>query len=46
MLHESLHASMGFMAVDRYKGEPGYPGVGTEPLRNPDSYTSLAEDLS
>jgi len=46
MLHESMHASMGFMDVDRYKGTPGYPGVGTEPLKNPDSYTFLVEDLS
>jgi hypothetical protein len=46
MLHESMHASMGFMTVDRYKGKPGYPGVGTEPLKNPDSYTFLVEDLS
>ena len=46
MLHESMHASMSFMTVDRYKTDPGYPGVGTEPLKNPDSYTFLAEDLS
>ncbi len=46
MLHESLHASMSFMTVDRYKGQPGYPGAGTDPLLNADSYTSLAMDLS
>ena len=46
VLHESLHASMSFMTVDRYKGVAGYPGVGTEPLKNADSYTHLAMDLS
>jgi hypothetical protein len=46
VLHESLHASMSFMTVDNYKVNPGYPGVGTEPLRNPESYTKLAMDLS
>jgi len=46
VLHESLHASMSFMTVDNYKVNPGYPGVGTEPLRNAESYTKLAMDLS
>jgi Domain of unknown function (DUF4157) len=46
VLHESMHASMSFMVVDWYKTNPGYPGVGTEPLKNPDSYTFLVEDLS
>jgi len=46
VLHESLHASMAFMTVDNYKVNPGYPGVGTEPLLNAESYTKLAMDLS
>jgi hypothetical protein len=46
VLHESLHASMAFMTVDRYKGDADYPGQKTEPLLNADSYTSLAADLS
>jgi hypothetical protein len=46
VLHESFHASMSFMTVDRYKNEAGYPGVLKEPLLNADSYTFLAEDLS
>jgi hypothetical protein len=46
VLHESLHASMAFMTVDNYKVNPGYPGAGTEPLLNAESYTKLAMDLS
>lgn len=55
VLHESFHAAFtGFTAaVDRYSGwhgasgsTPGYPGAGTDPLLNADSYTSLVMDLS
>jgi hypothetical protein len=46
VLHESLHAAMSFMTVDNYKVNPGYPGVGTEPLLNAESYTHLAMELS
>ena len=37
---------MSFMTVDNHKTEAGYPGKGTEPLLNPDSYTYLVTDLS
>lgn len=55
VLHESFHAAFtGFTAVrDSYSGwhgfsgsTPGYPGVGTDPLLNADSYTTLVMDLS
>ncbi|HVT57258.1 MAG TPA: DUF4157 domain-containing protein [Thermoanaerobaculia bacterium] len=46
VLHESLHAAMSFMTADVYENSPGYPGVGTQPLLNADSYTHLAMDLS
>jgi len=55
VLHESFHAAYtGFTAaVDRYSGwhgasgaTAGYPGGGTDPLLNADSYTTLVMDLS
>ena len=53
VLHESLHAAFPNFTVDQYSGwhgranpTPGYPGTGTEPLLNADSYTSLVIDLS
>ncbi|HEX6899533.1 MAG TPA: DUF4157 domain-containing protein [Thermoanaerobaculia bacterium] len=46
VLHEGLHAAMSFMRVDNYKEDPGYPGVGTEPLLNSASYEHLVMELS
>jgi hypothetical protein len=53
VLHESLHAAFTRFTVDEYSGWHGhsgstatYPGTGTDPLLNADSYTSLAMDLS
>jgi hypothetical protein len=55
VLHESFHAAFsGFTAaVDSYSGwhgasgsTPGYPGVGTGPLLNADTYTTLVMELS
>ena len=53
VLHESLHATFSGFTVDEYSGwhghsgsTPTYPGVGTDPLLNADSYTSLVIDLS
>ena len=53
VLHESFHATFAKMGVDSYSGwhgnsssTPGYPGVGTDPLLNADSYTTLVMDLS
>jgi len=46
VLHESLHAAMSFMTEDVYLSDPAYPGAGTQPLKNPASYTKLAMDLS
>ena len=52
VLHEAMHASNASMDVDSYsgwlghaaKGTAGYPG--TAPLKNADSYTTLAIELS
>lgn len=53
VLHESFHATFARMDVDSYSGwhgnaqpTPGYPGGGTDPLLNADSYTTLVMDLS
>ncbi|GEM_PF-1655533 len=53
VLHESLHARFSRFTVDEYSGwhgasgsSPTYPGAGTDPLLNADSYTTLAMDLS
>lgn len=55
VLHESFHASFsGFTAArDRYSGwhgasgsTAGYPGPGTDPLLDADTYTTLVMDLS
>jgi hypothetical protein len=53
VLHESLHAAFTRFTIDQYSGWHGhsgssatYPGTGTEPLLNSDSYTSLVIDLS
>ena len=53
VLHECLHASFSGFTVDEYSGwhghsgsTPTYPGAGTDPLLNADSYTSLVMDLS
>ena len=53
VLHESLHAAFSRFTVDEYSGWHGassstatYPGAGTDPLLNADSYTTLAMDLS
>jgi len=53
VLHESLHASFSRFTVDEYSGWHGassssatYPGTGTDPLLNADSYTTLVMDLS
>jgi hypothetical protein len=53
VLHESLHATFSRFTVDEYSGWHGhsgatatYPGTGTDPLLNADSYTSLVMDLS
>ena len=52
-LHESLHAAFPRFTIDHYSGWHGhaggtapYPGPGTDPLLNADSYTSLVIDLS
>ncbi len=53
ILHESLHAAFSRFTVDEYSGwhgasgsTPTYPGGGTDPLLNADSYTTLSMDLS
>lgn len=53
LLHESLHAAFSNFTVDEYSGWHGhsgstatYPGTGTDPLLNADSYTTLTMDLS
>jgi hypothetical protein len=53
VLHESFHAAFSKFTVDEYSGwhghsgsTPTYPGAGTDPLLNADSYTTLAMDLS
>lgn len=53
VLHESLHAAFSRFTVDEYSGWHGaststatYPGAGTDPLLNADSYTTLVMDLS
>jgi hypothetical protein len=53
VLHESFHATFAKMGVDFYSGwhghsssAGGYPGGGTDPLLNADSYTTLVMDLS
>ena len=53
VLHEALHAAYTNFTVDEYSGwhghsssSPTYPGTGTDPLLNADSYTTLAMDLS
>jgi Domain of unknown function (DUF4157) len=53
VLHESLHAAFPRFTVDEYSGWHGhsgataaYPGAGTDPLLNADSYTSLVIDLA
>jgi hypothetical protein len=53
VLHESLHATFPRFTVDEYSGwhghaggMPTYPGAGTDPLLNADSYTTLVMDLS
>jgi hypothetical protein len=53
VLHEGLHATFSGFTVDEYSGWHGhsgstgtYPGTGTDPLLNADSYTSLVMDLS
>jgi hypothetical protein len=53
LLHESLHAAFPRFTVDEYSGWHGhsgstatYPGAGTDPLLNADSYTTLVMDLS
>jgi hypothetical protein len=53
VLHESLHAAFTNFTIDEYSGWHGhsgstttYPGAGTDPLLNADSYTTLTMDLS
>ena len=53
VLHESFHATFSQFTVDEYSGWHGnsgstgnYPGTGTDPLVNADSYTTLCMDLS
>ena len=53
VLHESFHATFAKMGVDFYSGwhgqsssTAGFPGAGTDPLLNADSYTTLVMDLS
>lgn len=53
VLHESFHAAFSRFTVDEYSGwhgvsgsTPTYPGAGTDPLLNADSYTTLVMDLS
>ncbi len=53
VLHESFHSAFANFTVDEYSGwhghsgsTPTYPGTGTDPLLNADSYTTLVIDLS
>jgi len=53
VLHESFHAAFSNFTVDEYSGwhghsgsTPTFPGTGTDPLLNADSYTTLIMDLS
>jgi len=53
ILHETFHATFSGFTVDEYSGwhghsgsHPTYPGSGTDPLLNADSYTTLCMDLS
>jgi hypothetical protein len=53
ILHEAFHAAFANFTVDEYSGwhgkaapMPTYPGTGTDPLLNADSYTTLTMDLS
>lgn len=46
ILHESFHAAFSRFVVDHYTEDADYPGTGTDPLLNADSYTALAMDLS
>ena len=46
LLHESFHAAMSFMSIDRYQNNVGYPGAGSEPLINADSYSHFIRELS
>ena len=53
VLHEAFHATFSRFTVDEYSGWHGnsgssatYPGTGTDPLLNADSYTSMIIDLS
>ena len=53
VLHESFHATFSRFTIDEYSGWHGnsgntatYPGTGTDPLLNADSYTTLCMDLS
>ena len=53
VLHESFHAAFSRFTIDHYSGWRGhsgsslpFPGPGTDPLLNADSYTSLVIDLS
>ncbi len=53
VLHESFHAAFSRFTPDFYSGwhgfsgaTAGYPGTGTDPLLNADSYTTLVMDLS
>ncbi|WP_168787964.1 eCIS core domain-containing protein [Paraburkholderia aromaticivorans] len=53
VLHESFHAAFSNFTVDQYSGwhghasgMPTYPGTGTDPLLNADSYTTLVMELS
>ena len=53
VLHEAFHAAFSRFTVDEYSGWHGFsgstatfPGTGTDPLLNADSYTTLVIDLS
>lgn len=53
VLHEAFHATYSNFTVDNYSGSYGitpttanYPGPGTDPLLNADSYRTLVMDLS
>jgi hypothetical protein len=53
VLHESFHAAFSNFTVDEYSGwhgqsssTPTFPGAGTDPLLNADSYTTLVMDLT
>jgi hypothetical protein len=53
VLHEAFHAAFSNFTVDQYSGwhghaggMPTYPGAGTDPLLNADSYTTLVMELS